>query len=107
MRRHRILVASSLIALSAVPALAQEAAEELESSEILVTANKREQSIIDVDSSITALSGDRLAEAGILDTQALVNATPNLIVQRSVIGKIHIRGIGNENYTVGGDPSVA
>lgn len=78
-----------------------------EGAEIIVTANKRAQSIIDVDASITALSGKDLNAAGIADTQSIVNATPNLIVQRSIIGKIHIRGIGNENYTVGGDPSVA
>ncbi|MEO6113873.1 MAG: TonB-dependent receptor [Sphingomicrobium sp.] len=74
---------------------------------IIVTANKRAQSIIDVDASITALSGEDLTAAGISDTQSIVNATPNLVVQRSIIGKIHIRGIGNENYSIGGDPSVA
>lgn len=76
-------------------------------ADIIVTANKRVQSIIDVDSSITALSGDDLAAAGAQDTQALTNLTPNLVVQRSIVGKIHIRGIGNENFSVGGDPSVA
>jgi iron complex outermembrane recepter protein len=75
--------------------------------EIIVTAQKRSQSIQDVSASITAISADTLAAAGIQDTQALANLTPGLIVQRSIIGKIHIRGIGNENYTISGDPSVA
>ncbi len=101
--------ASAIAATMVVPAAAQapETASDDLAADIIVTANKREQSIIDVDSSITALSGADLADGGIQDTQQLVNATPNLIVQRSIIGKIHIRGIGNENYTIGGDPSVA
>jgi iron complex outermembrane recepter protein len=110
MRSFLLAGAASVIALAAAPAAAQApetAAAADANADIIVTANKREQSIIDVDSSITALSGEDLAESGIQDTQQLVIATPNLIVQRSVIGKIHIRGIGNENYTVGGDPSVA
>jgi iron complex outermembrane receptor protein len=96
--------------MGAGPAIAQgpdTASSDESVADIIVTANKREQSIIDVDTSITALGGDDLAQRGIQDTQQLIVATPNLIVQRSIIGKIHIRGIGNENYTVGGDPSVA
>jgi iron complex outermembrane receptor protein len=110
MRKVLLAGAASIAVVVAPPALAQseQAAASAETgSDIIVTANKREQSIIDVDSSITALTGDDLAAGGIQDTQQLVNQTPNLIVQRSVIGKIHIRGIGNENYTIGGDPSVA
>lgn len=75
--------------------------------EIVVTAEKRESSIRDVSASITAIGGEALAAGGIQDTQALINVTPNLIVQRSIIGKLHIRGIGNENYSIAGDPSVA
>jgi iron complex outermembrane receptor protein len=110
MRRRLLAGAGSIAVALGSPAHAQseQGATGAETgADIIVTANKREQSIIDVDSSITALSGDDLAAGGIQDTQQLVNQTPNLIVQRSVIGKIHIRGIGNENYTIGGDPSVA
>ena len=106
----RLILLAGVATMAGVPALAQgpETATSAEAApDIIVTANKREQSIIDVDTSITALGGDDIAQRGIQDTQQLVIATPNLIVQRSIIGKIHIRGIGNENYTVGGDPSVA
>lgn len=75
--------------------------------EIVVTAEKRESSIQDVAASITAISGDALTAGGFQDTQQLINLSPNLIVQRSIIGKLHIRGIGNENYSIAGDPSVA
>lgn len=107
-----ILLAGVAISGLVTPSLAaaqsaDTATAETATPDIIVTANKREQSIIDVDTSITAIGGDDLVQRGIQDTQQLIVATPNLIVQRSIIGKIHIRGIGNENYTVGGDPSVA
>jgi iron complex outermembrane recepter protein len=75
--------------------------------EIIVTAQRRAESVQDVPIAITALSGDNLADAGILDTENLSTLTPGLLVQRSVVGQIRIRGIGNENYTIAGDPGVA
>jgi iron complex outermembrane recepter protein len=75
--------------------------------EILVTADRRTVSIQDVPISITALSGDTLRAAGIQSTEQLSNLTPGLLVQRSVVGKISIRGVGNENYTIAGDPGIA
>jgi iron complex outermembrane recepter protein len=93
---------------TSLPAMAQQQAQAQGGlEEIIVTAQKREQSIQDVAASITAISADSLAAAGIQDTQSLANLTPGLIVQRSIIGKVHIRGIGNENYTIAGDPSTA
>ena len=109
-RSSGLQLASSIIALAASqPALAQEATadKEVGSSEIVVTAQRREESLRDVPISITALSGDTLADAGIQDTERLSNLTPGLLVQRSVVGKISIRGVGNENYTISGDPGVA
>ncbi len=75
--------------------------------EIIVTAQKRSESLQTVPISITALTGDTLAASGIQDTERLSTLTPGLIVQRSVVGKISIRGVGNENYTISGDPGVA
>ncbi len=75
--------------------------------DIVVTAQRRSESLQAVPISITALSGDTLVKAGIQDTERLSALTPGLIVQRSVVGKISIRGVGNENYTIAGDPGVA
>jgi iron complex outermembrane recepter protein len=108
--RRCLLVSASLIGLAlASPAVAQDSAEEegAEGAEIIVTAQRRAESVQDVPIAITALSGDALAEAGIQDTENLSTLTPGLLVQRSVVGQIRIRGIGNENYTIAGDPGVA
>ena len=106
---------SALAVLAATPALAQTAPAPAPANEpaatddgdIVVTAQRRSESLQAVPISITALSGDTLVKSGIQDTERLSTLTPGLIVQRSVVGKISIRGVGNENYTIAGDPGVA
>ncbi|UVO49678.1 TonB-dependent receptor [Sphingomonas sp. SUN019] len=118
MRSHAKLLATVSLAITATrPAWAQDAPQEqpqqppqdatTPTSDIVVTAQRREESLQDVPISITALSGDTLTAAGIQDTERLSTLTPGLLVQRSVVGKISIRGVGNENYTISGDPGVA
>jgi iron complex outermembrane receptor protein len=76
-------------------------------AEVVVTAQRRAESVQNVPISITAINGATLSQAGIEDTEQLSTLTPGLLVQRSVVGKISIRGVGNENYTIAGDPGVA
>jgi len=75
--------------------------------EILVTAERRSDTIQNTPLSITAVTGDDLARSSIFDTEALAATVPGLVIQRDVVGKVVIRGIGTENFTVGGDPGVA
>ena len=86
-------------------ALAQEGAPVLE--EIVITAERRESSLQDTAISVTAFSGAQLAQSGIETSEQLTGVTPGLNIQRDVIGKVSIRGIGTENFTVAGDPGVA
>ncbi len=101
-----MLASTASLAQAQAPAPAAQLAE-ADPYEILVTADRRSASIQDVPISITALSGDTLEAAGIRSTEQLSDLTPGLLVQRSVVGKISIRGVGNENYTIAGDPGVA
>ncbi len=111
MRIRGMAGATSMLALAmaggAAAQTVQAAAEAATEGEIIVTAQKRSESLQTVPISITALTGDTLAASGIQDTERLSTLTPGLIVQRSVVGKISIRGVGNENYTISGDPGVA
>ncbi|MHA7819617.1 MAG: TonB-dependent receptor [Erythrobacter sp.] len=75
--------------------------------EILVTAERRSDTLQEVPLSISAVTGDDLAKSSIYDTEALASTVPGLVIQRDVVGKAVIRGIGTENFTVGGDPGVA
>lgn len=75
--------------------------------EIRVTAERREAFLQETPISITAFTGDQLRLKGIQTSEQLSGFTPALQVQRDVIGKVVIRGIGTENFTVAGDPGVA
>jgi outer membrane receptor protein involved in Fe transport len=64
--------------------------------EIIVTAQKREQKLIEVPMSITAVSGEQLTEAGVDDMQTLSFAVPGMATQEIGPGRqnISIRGLG-------------
>lgn len=108
MSKHGMLLAG-IAALVASPQLSAQdapaASEGLE--EVVITAEKRAGTVQDTPISIAAFSGDELAGGGIVSTEQLTAVTPGLNVQREVIGKVVIRGIGTENFTVGSDPGVA
>lgn len=102
----RVAVAATLaLASTAQSAGAAESLPVLE--EITVTAEKRASTVQETPISIAAFTGAELAAAGIDGTATLANLTPGLTIQREVIGKVVIRGVGTENYTVGSDPGVA
>lgn len=66
--------------------------------EVIVTAQKRAQSIQDVPLSITAFSGDFLEENGIQKISQVAQITPNFHIAGSVQpsnSRIQIRGIGS------------
>tara|TARA_B100000678_G_scaffold289951_1_gene301725 strand:- start:1750 stop:3987 length:2238 start_codon:yes stop_codon:yes gene_type:complete len=76
---------------------------------IVVTAQKREQSLNDVPMSITAISGEDLAAKGITDVEGLVKVTPGLSYTESGAGTpvFSLRGVGFYDTTLGSKPSVA
>lgn len=84
-----------------------EAAGTFGDADIIVTAQRREQSVLEVPLSIQALSGDQLANAGIKDLTGLQLTTPGYLPNTgSGFTQIFIRGVGNSLF-VGADPSVA
>lgn len=64
--------------------------------EIVVTAQKRAESIQDVPISVAAISGDKISEAGINDLMDLSASIPNVKITDAVNNSnIYIRGIGS------------
>ncbi len=64
--------------------------------EIIVTSQKREESLQDVSVSVTAIDGDKLADKGIARVEELAAYVPNLTLTETGIGTtIYIRGIGS------------
>ena len=76
--------------------------------EIMVTAQKREQSLQDVPVAVSAFTGDFIAEARIGDIRGLVDLTPGFTgrTEDSFIDALAIRGIVTNDFGIGGDPSI-
>ncbi len=93
------LVLSSLAIFLAGPAFTQDAATSagyLE--EIVVTAQKREQSLQDVGISVTSFSGERLANLSVNNSNDIVHQVPGLAIQNvggeGNVTSLYMRGIG-------------
>ncbi len=66
--------------------------------EVIVTAQKRAESLQDVPISVTALQGDKIQDAGISTMAALADYVPNLhIADAAVNTNIYMRGMGSGN----------
>ena len=107
-----ILLGGVCIASIAVPAYAQNAAEEgaTDKNEIVVTAQRRDQSVQDIPFTVNAVSGDDLATASVTDVFALQNQVPGLDIRTtnppSAGGAFSIRGLGTGVFNLGFEPSV-
>ena len=87
MKRRALAAVISATLFPSLPALAQ-----LE--EVVVTAQKREQSLQDVPISITAIGGERIQDAAINSFNDLDNYVPNFQVSENAIAtSITMRGI--------------
>jgi outer membrane receptor protein involved in Fe transport len=66
--------------------------------EVIVTAQKRAESLQDVPISVSAVQGEQIQEAGIPNMAALADYVPNLhIANASVNTNIYMRGVGSGN----------
>jgi iron complex outermembrane recepter protein len=94
-------VVHATIALSVVPAgvMAQAPAAEDDDQileEIVVTAQKREQSLRDVPLSVEAVLGEKLLDAGIVRLDDLKGYVPNLqMTETATANNIYVRGVGS------------
>ncbi|ODT87608.1 TonB-dependent receptor [Phenylobacterium sp. SCN 70-31] len=98
-----ILVAGASFAVlaAAQPVLAQEATLE----ELVVTAEKREQSLQDIPVAVSAFTSARRDIAGITGIQDFVNFTPGM--NYSGTDRVSLRGAGRNTFYIGNDPGVA
>ena len=101
MRMFRIILApiAALYAFSSFAAI----------EEIVVTAQKRTESVQDVPISITAISGEELARRGLIDMQDVARTVPNFDLPASNNMRnvsVRIRGIGSTGTNPGIENSV-
>ncbi len=114
MNKNPIALSVSLLTLSLL-SVASTAAAQGQSTpsftggleEVLVTAQRREQSLLSIPMSIQATSGEQLNLTGIRDLTSMQFNTPGYFPDtNNGFVQIYMRGIGNAVF-VGADPSVA
>ncbi|NIB40362.1 TonB-dependent receptor [Pseudomaricurvus alkylphenolicus] len=92
---RQTLLPAALVASIAAPVSAQEN-QVWELEEMIVTAQKRPQSLQDVPISVSAISGDKMAEAGLNNLEGLATYVPNFSINQTGISTtISIRGISS------------
>ena len=110
--RRAILATSALSMIAfAPPALAQEeGVTDAGDNEIIVTARRRDERLIDVPVAITAYSGEALEKAGAIDITDIGATTPNttLEVSRGSNSTLSafIRGVGQQDPVSGFEQGV-
>ncbi|AUX70645.1 TonB-dependent receptor [Porphyrobacter sp. HT-58-2] len=116
--RALLLAGSAGLATLAAPAMAQdsaadaadEAAAAEEDSTIYVTARRREERLLDVPLSVTALSGDELIKQGVQDLVAVAQQVPNVTLEVSrgtnTTLTAFIRGVGQQDPVAGFEAGV-
>lgn len=112
--RIAILATSSLscILLSAAPVRAQEAADNTDTggiADIIVTAQKRAQSLSDVGMTVNVVSSQQLARQSVTSVADLTKTLPGLTVATTVSGTpiYTLRGISFNVYYFGAQPTVS
>lgn len=75
--------------------------------DIVVTAQRRSETLQKVPLAVSAVSADTLQNRNIVNVQDFSAVAPNVSFgELNGFARINIRGIGNQNYFTGGDPSV-
>lgn len=95
--------ASAMAILTAAPAAAQV-------EEIVVTAQKIEENVQDVPIAITAVTADRLEQAGVTSLETIGSVVPSVTFRKGTTGAnsaIVMRGVGTITFSVAAEPSVS
>ena len=101
----------ALAALATAPAFAQDTPAGIsDDSAIVVTARRREESLLDVPIAISAYSGAQLERTGAMDITEIANTTPNVTMETSRATNstlsAFIRGVGQQDPVAGFEQGV-
>ena len=114
-----VLLSGTAVMASAAPATAQDAASDAatspgeaveEGGQIIVTARRREERLVDVPIAVTAFSAEELARRGALDITDVARSVPNVTLEASRATNstlsAFIRGIGQQDPVSGFEQGV-
>ncbi|MCH1492567.1 MAG: TonB-dependent receptor, partial [Luminiphilus sp.] len=105
--RHHTKLTSLATAVTAASLALPAVALQLE--EVVVTAQKREQSANDVGIAITTFTGDQIRELGILSAEDIAMYTPGVTVNETAATGVPlytIRGVGFQDYSTAASSTV-
>lgn len=106
-RRFYLLAASALVGVAVAGAAhAQSAGGGNMIEELVITAEKREQSLQDVPVAVSAFTSERRDLIGISSVQDITNFTPGLAYSAGT-DRISLRGIGRLTNNLASEPGVA
>ncbi|MFO7552626.1 MAG: TonB-dependent receptor [Haliea sp.] len=105
--RRRLLSRAVAVAMLSGAAATPAAAQQLE--EVIVTATKRAESVMDVPIAMTAMSGAEIRKVNLSDIKDLISFTPGISgnSKDSFLDFVSVRGIRTIDFGNGGDPSVS
>jgi iron complex outermembrane receptor protein len=114
-RNRRLLLGVALACIAAQPALAQSESESTNedgnvlTGDIVVTANKREESLQRVGVAATALSGESLSNLGMTQTSDLARIVPAFSINyvNPSISQTNIRGVSQNDFADHLEPPIA
>ena len=111
MKNHRWIASAStlavLAAFNATPALAQSGETEATGSDIVVTAQRREEKSVDVPITITSINEEQLATANVQQLTDIGRITPGLRFDfSSAYVQPNIRGVGSAVVSSGSSGNV-
>lgn len=112
--RALALASVATSALAAAPAWSQDSADAATASEdsgdLIVTARRREENLLDVPIAISAFSGEQLEATGAMDITDIGNVTPNVTLETSrgtnSTLTAFIRGVGQQDPVAGFESGV-
>lgn len=115
--RAALLAGCAGLAVFAAPLAAQDdesgsedTATEYEGPGIIVTARRREEALIEVPLSVTAISGEALEKKGVLDLTQIAQEVPNITLEVSrgtnTTLTAFIRGVGQQDPVAGFEAGV-
>jgi iron complex outermembrane recepter protein len=102
-------IAALLAGTSAFAQTAPQGADETDTNEIIVTANKREQNLNDVGATITAIGAEALKERKITSLEDIAGIVPGLVYTPSTTNTpiFTLRGVGFNESSLGVYPAVS
>ncbi len=107
-----LFLAGAGLSVIASPATAQDAPEQdrAASNTIVVTAQKREQDILEVPVAVSAFSNEALAAANVTEFSDITRISPSLTINGAANNNestIALRGIGTFSFSTSVEPSVS